>query len=66
MNAQAEIQHELKAKYPTSAQINRAMSAAKKGGMKIGGIEVKPDGSILVLSPKSHLTDPAKEKFFED
>jgi len=42
-----------KALYPTKAKIARALDAAREAGIKIGGYEIAPDGTIRVLSEAS-------------
>jgi hypothetical protein len=34
----------------TELAIRRAVSAARKAGISVGGVEVRPDGTIVVLS----------------
>jgi len=51
--------------YPTQAQIRRAVDAFRKSGLKVGGVEVRPDGTISILSHSSGSTpDRMKELFF--
>lgn len=42
-----------KAAYPRRSVIERAIAAAKAGGIKVGGFEVDPDGTIRILSERS-------------
>jgi|GEM_PF-4861215 len=53
--------------YPTQAQIRRAVDAVKKSGVKVGGVEVRPDGIICVLSRSSRAgADKGMESFFDE
>lgn len=53
--------------YPTQAQIRRAVDAVKKSGLKVGGVEIRPDGTISVLSHSSLSTpDKLRELFFDE
>jgi hypothetical protein len=39
----------MKARYPSRAQIKRALQGASDTGKEVGGYEVEPDGTIRVL-----------------
>ncbi|MBW6531891.1 hypothetical protein KZ820_14205 [Sphingomonas sp. RRHST34] len=42
-----------KAAYPRRSMIERAIAAAKASGIKVGGFEVDPDGTIRILSERN-------------
>lgn len=42
-----------KAAYPRRSVIERAITAAKDAGIKVGGFEVDPDGTVRVLSERA-------------
>ncbi|MEA1083249.1 hypothetical protein SFC76_03165 [Sphingomonas sp. CD22] len=42
-----------KAAYPRRSVIDRAITAAKDAGMKIGGFEVDPDGTVRILTERT-------------
>jgi Tfp pilus assembly PilM family ATPase len=42
-----------KAVYPRKAAIERTIAAARAAGMKVGGFEVDPDGTIRILSERA-------------
>ena len=35
---------------PTQAQISRAVRGAIAGGIEVGGVETRPDGTVIVLA----------------
>lgn len=53
MTAQSKI------RVPTKAAIKRIVDAAKEAGIKVGGLEVTPDGTIRVLNEKLAATAPS-------
>ena len=53
-----------KSTYPTQAQICRAIDAVKKSGVRVGGVEIRPDGTISVLPAMGEVIDPNKEAWF--
>lgn len=66
MNKPVDITHLRRPKpvYPTKAQIRRAVDAARENGIKVGGFELRPDGTITILPEKGTVADPAREAFF--
>jgi len=42
-----------KTSYPRRSVIERAIAAAKSAGIKVGGFEVDPDGTIRILSERA-------------
>ena len=51
-----------KAVYPRKATIERTIAAARAAGMKVGGFEVEPDGTIRILTER---TAPAVNDAYE-
>jgi hypothetical protein len=49
--------------YPRKAQIERAIAAARAGGIKVGGIEIDPDGTIRILEGQSPAATDAYERW---
>lgn len=49
--------------YPRRAQIERAIAAAKAGGMKVGGVEIDPDGTIRVLGERAGAAESAYDRW---
>ena len=43
----------LKTAYPRRSVIERAIAAAKASGIKVGGFEVDPDGTVRILTEHS-------------
>ena len=43
--------------YPRRATIERTIAAARAAGIKVGGFEVDPDGTIRVLTERSMPTN---------
>ncbi|MEH3121136.1 MAG: hypothetical protein PGN16_04010 [Sphingomonas phyllosphaerae] len=41
-----------KTAYPRRSVIERAIAAAKAAGIKVGGFEVDPDGTVRILSER--------------
>ena len=41
-----------KARYATTAKIKQVVGAAKEAGVKVGGVEITPEGVIRVLSER--------------
>ena len=39
--------------YPRQSEILRAMDVARKGGIDVGGVEIKPDGTIRVFDART-------------
>ena len=52
-----------KAIYPRKAQIERAIAAAKAGGIKVGGVEIDPDGTIRILGEKASAGETPYERW---
>ena len=52
---------------PTEAAIARAISGAIKGGMQVGVVEVRPDGTIRIL-PESGAREKGSDvdRWFEE
>lgn len=44
---------------PTEALISRTIRAWKASGLPIGGIEVRPDGTVIVLAESVRPAQPA-------
>ncbi len=42
-----------KTAYPRRSVIERAIAAAKAAGIKVGGFEVDPDGTVRILSERA-------------
>lgn len=42
-----------KSLYPRRSTIERTIAAAKAAGIKVGGFEVDPDGTIRILSERA-------------
>lgn len=49
--------------YPSQAAIERALRAARAGGLDVGGFEASPDGTIRVL--EARLMPKADEDLFD-
>ena len=49
--------------YPRKAVIERAIAAARAGGIKVGGIEVDPDGTIRILGETDAPTASSFERW---
>lgn len=49
--------------YPSQAAIERALRAARAGGLDVGGFEAAPDGTIRVL--EARLMPKADEDLFD-
>lgn len=47
------------------SDVLRAMDAAKTGGLLLGGLEIRPDGTIRVLSPDAAKAANAPDLFEE-
>jgi hypothetical protein len=45
----------------TAADIRRAVSGARKGGLDVAGVHIHPDGSIRVLSTAAPDMQPSEE-----
>lgn len=54
---------ETKATYPRRSVIERAIAAAKASGIKVGGLEVDPDGTVRILSERASPTDSAYDRW---
>ncbi len=39
--------------YPSKAQIERMVAAARSAGIDVAGLEVSPDGTIRVVEPRA-------------
>lgn len=39
--------------YPSQAAVERAIRAARAGGLDVGGFEVAPDGTIRILEARA-------------
>jgi hypothetical protein len=47
-----------KSSYALQKIIERAIKAAKDAGLEVGGVDVKPDGTVTVLTKDSTKVDP--------
>lgn len=47
--------------YPTKAKVCAAVEQAKAAGLDVAAIEVKPDGSIVILSAAAFPSAPRDE-----
>ncbi len=47
---------------PTEAQIRRAVKGTLDGGLPIGRVEVRPDGTICILPPDPGTAQPAASR----
>jgi hypothetical protein len=52
-----------KAIYPRRSQIERAIAAAKAGGIKVGGVEIDPDGTIRILGEQPGGAESAYDRW---
>ncbi|MGZ8286654.1 MAG: hypothetical protein ACXW27_08645 [Allosphingosinicella sp.] len=48
--------------YPSQAAVERAIRAARAGGLDVGGVEVAPDGTIRVMEARA-MPKPAEDLF---
>jgi hypothetical protein len=49
--------------YPRRATIERTIAAARAAGIKVGGFEVDPDGTIRILSEKASAPENAYDRW---
>jgi hypothetical protein len=48
-----QVSAAVKSAYPRRSVIERAIAAAKASGIKVGGFEVDPDGTVRILSERA-------------
>lgn len=48
-------------RYPSDAQIERAVDVARRCGIIVGGIEINRDGSIRILPAEARLDSPYEQ-----
>jgi hypothetical protein len=47
--------------YPSSPSVQRAIRSCAKAGIAIGAVEIRPDGTIRIVTQGSITTDPAND-----
>jgi len=47
--------------YPSSPSVKRAILSCTKAGIAIGAIEMRPDGTIRIVTQGSITTEPAND-----